>query len=150
MAVVYESISWTKIEQPLVDLLGVDFPNVYASPRYKKSGNESVRINLVSSTNLNTTQAFEQREYNVLIRYYLEDCDPSHMGQNEAIKNKLDRMKKKLLDSIVITSSSKHTGVWDELLVNSIEYDIQDDENDNDESLYIAELDVTIQHLYNH
>jgi hypothetical protein len=150
MAVTYTSITWGKIEQPLVDILSVDFPNVYASPRYIKAGNESVRINVESHIDLMTTQAFEQREYSVLVRYYFENSDPSNMNQNEALKNKIDRIKKKMLDSIVETSSSKHAGIWDELIVDSVEYDIQDDENDEDPNLYIAELMITIQHTYNH
>lgn len=150
MAVLYESVSWAKIEQPLMDILANDFPYVYCSPRYQESGSESVRINLVSSTNLNTTNAFEQREYNLIIRYYMSDCDITNMQQNEATKNKIDRLKKKLLDIIVTQATSKHNASWDELLVNSIEYDIQDEENEDKPDLYIAELDITIQHLYNH
>lgn len=80
----------------------------------------------------------------------MSDCDIANMQQNESVKNKIDRLKKKLLDIIVTQATSKHSGEWDELLVNSIEYDIQDEENEDKPDLYIAELDITIQHLYNH
>ena len=150
MAVVYESVTWSKIEHPLMDILIIDFPNVYISPRYKKSGNEAIRINIDSSEDIATTHNFEQRLYNLTLRYYFEDVDITNMMENESIKNKVDRLKKKFLDMIVTLPTSKHSGQWDEALVNTITYDIQDDENEDNPDLYIVELDCSIQHTYNH
>ena len=149
MAVTYTKITWGQLEQPLMDILNDDFPNVYASHKYKKAGNEFIRINLESSTNIITTGNFEQREYIVMIRYYLDDANQTDMNTNEAIKNKIDRLKKKLLDSSTfIRTSLLHSARWDELNVDSIEYNIQDEENEEDENLYIAELMCSIQSTY--
>ena len=149
MAVTYTKITWGQLEQPLMDILNDDFPNVYASHKYKKAGNEFIRVNIESSTEIMTTGNFEQREYIVMIRYYLDDSDIEHSQTNAAIKRKIDRLKKKLLDSISVSGgSASHSGKWDSLIVDSIEYDIQDEENEDDENLYIAQLMCSIQSTY--
>ena len=149
MAVTYTDTAWALIEQPLTNLLNDDFNEVYASPRFKKLGNEFIRVNIESSTEIMTTGNFEQREYIVMIRYYLDDSDIEHSQTNGAIKRKIDRLKKKLLDSISVASgATTHSGKWDSLIIDTVEYDVQDEENEDDENLYIAQLMCSIQSTY--
>ena len=75
MSITYVKTSWTNIEHSLLATISDEFAHVYISPIYKKIRNEGVRINLLSSTNILTTQAFEQREYNLIIRYYMDNID---------------------------------------------------------------------------
>ena len=149
MAVTYDNVAFGRIEEALKQYIDDEFQNVYISPKFVDRGNEFIRINLESSTNIMTTGNFEQREYIVMIRYYLDDANQTDMNTNEAIKNKIDRLKKKLLDSSTfIRTSLLHSARWDELNVDSIEYNIQDEENEEDENLYIAELMCSIQSTY--
>ena len=149
MAVTYTKTAYALIEQPLMDILAIDFPNVYISPRFEKAGNEFIRINLDSSVNIMTTQNFEQRNYTVMIRYYLDGADFKDLNTNEAIKNKIDRLKKKLIDFISQPGgATKHSAKWDELIIDSVEYDVQDEENEEDKNLYIVELMCSIQNTY--
>ena len=97
MAVTYDKIGYSLIEKGLRDWINNDFNNVFISKDYKMKGNEFIRINLESSTNLMTTNAFEQREYNVMIRYYFNRKIMGD-GINENIKGKVDRLRKKLLN----------------------------------------------------
>jgi len=136
MAVNYDKIGFTLIEKGLRDHINKDFNNVYISHHFKMKGNEFIRIHLLSSTNLMTTNAFEQREYNVMIRYYFNRKIMGD-GINENIKSKVDRLKKKLLDRQTNTLS------WTSLDIESIQYDIQDDENENND-IYIVQLDLIL------
>ena len=136
MAVSYDKIGFTLIEKGLRDWINNDFNNVFISNRFKIKGNEFIRINLESSTNLMTTNAFEQREYNVMIRYYFNSKIMGD-GINENIKSKVDRLKKKLLDKQTNGAS------WAFLDIDNIEYDIQDDENENND-IYIVQLDLIL------
>jgi len=136
MAVTYDKIGYTLIEKGLRDWINNDFNNVFISKDYKMKGNEFIRINLESSTNLMTTNAFEQREYNVMIRYYF---NRKIMGDsiNENIKGKVDRLRKKLLDK------QTNSTTWAYLDIDNIEYDIQDEENENND-IYIVQLDLIL------
>ena len=148
MAVTYDKISYYRIEQGLKDVINDDFPNVYVSPRFVDAGNEFIRINLNSSTNLQSTNNFEDREYEVVVRYYFKG-DISNEQQNESVKAKIDRLKKKLLDSQWKESIPDRLNArWDALQVDTIEYDIQDDENAEIPDLYIAELMLSIIYTY--
>ena len=136
MAVEYDKIGFTLIEKGLRDWINNDFNNVFISDRFKIKGNEFIRINLESSTNLMTTNAFEQREYNVKIRYYFNRKIMGD-GINENIKSKVDRLRKKLLDKQTNGTN------WAFLDIDNIEYDIQDDENENND-IYIVQLDLIL------
>ena len=136
MAVTYDKIGYTLIEKGLRDWINDDFNNVFISKHYKMKGNEFIRINLESSTNLMTTNAFEQREYNVMIRYYFNRKIMGD-GINENIKGKVDRLRKKLLDK------QTNSTTWAYLDIDNIEYDIQDDENENND-IYIVQLDLIL------
>ena len=83
-----------------------------------------------------TTNAFEQREYNVMIRYYFNRKIMGD-GINENIKSKVDRLRKKLLDK------QTNSATWAYLDIDNIEYDIQDEENENND-IYIVQLDLIL------
>tara|TARA_Y100001973_G_C5186800_1_gene328382 strand:+ start:1455 stop:1892 length:438 start_codon:yes stop_codon:yes gene_type:complete len=139
MAVTYDKIAYPLIENGLKKIIDNEFNNVYVSPIFKMLGNECIRINLLSSTNLETSNAFEQREYNVIVRYYfLGDMSVSYV--NESVKNKIDKLRKHLLDNQTANTSSAK---WVELSVNEIEYNIEDDENE-DNNIFICELNLTL------
>ena len=50
-------------------------------------------------------------------------------------------MRKHLLDNQVNNSKK-----WVALIVNEITYNVQDEENENEKNLHIAEYEITIQH----
>ena len=136
MAVTYDKIAYTLIEKGLRDYLNDDFSNVYISPQFRMRGSECIRINLDGSTNLQTTNAYEQREYSVMVRYYFSRL-PNDDGSNENIKGKCDRLRKKLLDKQTNTTS------WVYLDIDSIDYGVEDDENE-DSNIYIVQYDLTL------
>ena len=136
MAVTYDKIAYTLIEKGLRDYLNDDFSNVYISPQFRMRGSECIRINLDGSTNLQTTNAYEQREFLVMVRYYFSRF-PNDDGSNENIKGKCDRLRKKLLDKQTNTTS------WVYLDIDSIDYGVEDDENE-DSNIYIVQYDLTL------
>ena len=87
-----------------------------------------------------TTSSFEEREYQVMIRYYFQS-DLTNELVNESIKAKIDRLKRHLIDNHVKDTA---TAKWVGLLINNIEYDIQDEENEENDNLYIAEFELTL------
>ena len=136
MAVTYDKIGFTLIEKGLRDHINDDFQNVYISNMFKMIGNECVRINLEGSSNLMTTNAFEQREYNVIIRYYFNN-EIVNDNVNKSIKDKSDRLRKKLLDKQTNTTS------WVAVDIDDILYGIEDDENEESD-VYIVQYDLTL------
>ena len=140
MAVTYDKISFPKIEQAIKFILDDNFPNVYISPIFKMIGNECIRINLTNSEDIMTTSSFEEREYQVMIRYYFQS-DLTNENENESIKGKIDRLKRHLIDNHVKNTA---TAQWTGLLINNIEYDVQDEENEENENLYITEFQLTL------
>lgn len=142
MAVTYDNIAFGRIEEGLKQYVDNEFQNVYISPVFVDRGNEFIRINLVSSNNVESTNTYEQREYDVELRYY-HKCDMSQIRINEAVKKKCDRLKKHLLDKQTFSNN------WAELSVGTITYDVQDDENKEKENLYIVEYTLTLTN-YNH
>ena len=136
MAVTYDKIGFTLIEKGLRDHINDDFQNVYISNKFKMIGNECVRINLEGSSNLMTTNAFEQREYNVIIRYYFNN-EIVNDNVNKSIKDKSARLRKKLLDK----QTNKTSLV--ELDIDEILYGIEDDENEESD-VYIVQYDLTL------
>ena len=53
-------------------------------------------------------------------------------------------MRKHLLDNQVDTDNN-----WAALIVDTINYNVQDEENEDEKNLHIAEYEITIQH-FNH
>ena len=72
-----------------------------------------------------------------MIRYYTKS-DISKPRENEFVKNRIDKIKKDLIDDQVKTTSNN----WSKLEVTSINYNIEDEENEEADNLYIAELNV--------
>ena len=137
MAVEYDNIAYGKIEEALKDYIDDEFQNVYVSPKFVDRGNEFIRINLTNSTNIETTNGYEQRGYEIILRYY-HKCDMSQIRINEAVKKKSDRLKKHLLDK------QTYTNYWAELSVDTITYDVRDNENENNENLYIIQYTINL------
>ena len=136
MAVTYDKIGYTLIEKGLRDIINNDFQNVYISNSFNMVGNECIRINLENSNNIATSKKYEEREYSIMLRYYFNSKIVDN-NVNKSIKDKADRLKKKLLDNR--TNSTN----WINLDVGLIEYDIQDDEN-TENDIYIIQYDLTL------
>ena len=136
MAVTYDKIGFTLIEKGLRDIINNDFQNVYISNSFNMVGNECIRINLENSDNIATSKKYEEREYSIMLRYYFNSKIVDN-NVNKSIKDKADRLKKKLLDNR--TNSTN----WINLDVGLIEYDIQDDEN-TENDIYIIQYDLTL------
>ena len=137
MAVTYDKISFDKIEQAIKFILDDDFPNVYISPKFHMQGNECVRINLLSSESEELATNFEVRNYNISVRYYTK-ADMNKEQDNEFVKNRIDKLKKALIDNQVKSTSAN----WAKLEVEEIEYNVEDDDNEDKDDIYIAELSV--------
>ena len=139
MALTYDKIAYPLIENGLKKIIDNEFQNVYVSPIFRMMGNECIKINLESSDNIETSNAYEQRNYNVQIRYYfIGDLSVPYI--NESIKGKVDKLRKHLIDNQVVDTSSAK---WTELEVDNIEYGIEDDENE-DNSIYIVEININL------
>lgn len=136
MAVTYTKVGYSLIEKGLKDWINNDFSNVYISPQFVMRGSECIRINLEGSSNIATTNGYEEREYNVNLRYYFNRV-PANDGANENIKSKCDRLKKKLLDKRTNATN------WMYLEVDGIEYGIEDDDN-ADKDIYIVQFDLRL------
>ena len=142
MAVTYDNVAFGRIEEALKQYIDNEFQNVYISPKFVDRGNEFIRINLQSSNNIESTNTYEQREYDVELRYY-HKCDMSQIRINEAVKKKSDRLKKHLLDK------QTNSDNWAELSIGDITYDVQHTDNDGIDNLYIIQYDLTLTN-YNH
>jgi hypothetical protein len=135
----YDKISYPKIEEAVKFILDDSFTNVYVSPVFNMLGNECVRINLESSNSESLAINFEVRNYNLIIRYYTK-ANMANESDNEFVKNRIDKLKKTLIDNQVKNTSNN----WAKLEVESITYNLQDDENEDKDNLFIAELDVLV------
>ena len=135
----YDKISYPKIEEALKFILDDSFPYVYISPVFRMLGNECIRINLESSASESIATNFEVRNYSVLVTYYTK-ADMSKENDNEFVKNRIDKLKKVLIDNQVNNTSDK----WAKLEVESITYNVENDDNDDKDDLFVAELDLDI------
>ena len=142
MAVTYDNVAFGKIEETLKQYVDNEFKNVYISPKFVDRGSEFIRINLESSSSEETSNAYEIRQYSVLLRYY-HKCDMSQIRNNEAVKKKSDRLKKHLLDK------QTNSDNWAELSIDEITYNVQDNENEEIDNLYIIEYLLSLTN-YNH
>ena len=138
MAVTYDKIAYPKIEEAIKFILDDNFPNVYISPVFRMLGNECIRINLESSTSEDLATNFEVRIYHVMVRYYTK-ADMSKEEDNKFIKNRIDKIKKDLIDDQVKISSDN----WAKLETDIV-YNIKDEENEDEDNLYIAELSLEV------
>ena len=143
MAITYDKIAYDEVELGLRSILSKEFSNVYIGNTFKMVGTECIRIELINSTLLLQTGALEQREYALSVRYY-HKADISQELINKALKGKIDRLRKHLLDNQVDTDNN-----WAALIIDTINYNVQDEENEEETNLHIAEYEITIQH-FNH
>ena len=140
MAVTYDKIAYDEIELGLKSVLSKEFQNVYIGNTFKMLGTECIRIDLISSTTIEQATNYEQREYALNVRYY-HKADTSQELINKSVKGKIDRLRKHFLDNQVDTDKN-----WAALIVGSITYNVQDEENEDESNLHIAEFEITIQH----
>ena len=140
MAITYDKIAYDEIELGLRSIISKEFSNVYIGNTFIMKGNECIRIDLISSTSLQQATSYEEREYNINIRYY-HKADTSQEIVNKSVKGKVDRLRKHLLDNQVDTSKN-----WSALIIDTINYDVQDEENEDESSLHISEFNIVIQH----
>jgi len=140
MAVTYDKIAYDEVELGLRSIISTEFSNVYIGNTFTMKANECIRIDLISSTSLEQATNYEQREYAINLRYY-HKADTTQELVNKAVKGKIDRLRKHLLDNQVDTSNN-----WAALIIDEIIYDVRDEENEEDLGLHIAEYNLTIQH----
>ena len=142
MAVTYDNVAFGRIEDTLRQYIDDEFRNVYISPKFIDRGSEFIRINLESSSNVETSNAYEVRAYEVMLKYY-HKADLHNANINEAIKKKADRLKKHLLDK------QTNSDNWAELSIGDITYNVQDDDNEGIDNLYIIQYELIMTN-YNH
>ena len=140
MAVTYDKIAYEEIELGLRKIINDEFKNVYIGNTFKMLGTECIRIDLISSTSIQQATNFEQRDYAINIRYY-HLADTTSEIINKSVKGNIDRLRKHLLDNQVNT-----TNKWSALIIDEINYNVQDEENEENDRLHIAELIISIQH----
>ena len=140
MAITYDKIGYNEVELALKAKMAVEFPNVYISPVFKMKGSECIRISLQESISESLATNFEVREYIIMVRYYIK-ANIEDERINNAVKGKIDRLRKLLIDNQVNTDKN-----WAKLEVTSITYNVEDDENDGIPDLSIAEFDCSILH----
>tara|TARA_R100001594_G_scaffold11930_3_gene26705 strand:+ start:1124 stop:1558 length:435 start_codon:yes stop_codon:yes gene_type:complete len=140
MAVTYDKIAYDEIELGLRKIINDEFKNVYIGNTFKMLGTECIRIDLISSTSIQQATNFEQRDYSVNIRYY-HLADTTSEIINKSVKGNIDRLRKHLLDNQV-----NATNKWSALIIDEINYNVQDEENEENDRLHIAELIISIQH----
>ena len=140
MAVTYDKIAYDEIELGLRKVINDEFKNVYIANEFKMLGTECIKINLESSASIQQATNFEQRDYNVNLRYY-HLADTNNEVINKSVKANVDRLRKHLLDNQV-----NSTYKWSALIIDEINYNFKDDENEENDRFHIAELSISIQH----
>ena len=140
MAVTYDKIAYDEIELGLRKVINDEFKNVYIANEFKMLGTECIKINLESSASIQQATNFEQRDYNVNLRYY-HLADTNNEVINKSVKANVDRLRKHLLDNQV-----NSTYKWSALIIDEINYNVQDDENEENNMIHISELLISIQH----
>ena len=140
MAITYDKIAYDQIELGLRSIISSEFANVYIGNTFKMKGTECIKIDLLSSASIEQATNYEQRLYALNIRYYFKS-DTSQESINKAVKGKIDRLRKHLLDNQVNSPKG-----WAALIIDDITYNVRDEENEEDNGLHIAEFLITIQH----
>ena len=142
MAVTYDEISYKYIEKGLKTIINDEFRNVYVSPMFTMRGTECVRIAVSSSENDETTNAYERRIFNVIVRYY-QKGDLRSEKVYAAIRRKADKLRKHILDNQTANTASAQ---WAFLDIDSINFNIQDEENEGIDNLNITEYELSVVH----
>ena len=142
MAVTYDEISYKYIEKGLKNIINDEFKNVYVSPIFSMRGTECIRIMVESSDNEETTNAYERRIFNVVLRYY-QQADLRSEKVYENVRRKADRLRKHLVDNQTANSSSAK---WVALDIDTINFNVQDEENEDLDNLNITEYLLSVIH----
>ena len=142
MAVTYDEISYKYIEKGLKTIVNDEFKNVYVSPIFTMRGTECIRIMVDSSDNEQTTNAFERRVFNVILRYY-QKGDQRSEKTYEGMRRKADRLRKHLIDNQTANSS---TAKWVALDIDTINFNVLDEENEEIDNLNITEYLLSVTH----
>ena len=142
MAVTFDEISYKYIEKGLKTIVNDEFKNVYISPLFTMKGTECIRIAVESSDNEETTNAYERRIFNVVLRYY-QQADLRSEKVYENVRRKADRLRKHLVDNQTANSSSAK---WVALDIDTINFNVQDEENVDLDNLYITEYLLSVIH----
>ena len=140
MAVTYDKIAYNEIELGLRKVINDEFKNVYIADKFKMLGTECIKINLESSSTIEQATNYEQRDYNVNLRYY-HLADTNNEMVNKGVKANVDRLRKHLLDNQVSSTYN-----WAAVIIDEINYNVQDAENEENDRLHISELNISIQH----
>ena len=69
MAITYDKIAYEEVELGLRSIISKEFSNVYIGNTFKMKGTECIKIDLISSTSIEQAPNYEQREYDLNIRY---------------------------------------------------------------------------------
>ena len=136
MAITYDNISYEEVELGLRTIISSEFQNVYIGNEFKMLGTECIKLDLISSTSVEQATNFETREYALNLRYYFK-ADISQELINKAIKGKIDRLRKHLLDNQVDTDNN-----WAALIVDSIAYNVQDEENEEETNSVVRNINL--------
>lgn len=142
MAVTFDEISYKYIEKGLKTIVNDEFKNVYVSPIFTMKGTECIRIAVESSDNDETTNAYERRIFNVVLRYY-QQADLRSEKVYENVRRKADRLRKHLVDNQTANSS---TAKWVALDIDTINFNVQDEENEDLDNLNITEYLLSVIH----
>ena len=142
MAVTYDEISYKYIEKGLKTIINDEFKNVYVSPVFTMRGTECIRIMVASSTNDETTNAYERRVFDVMIRYY-QKGDVRSEKVYEGIRRKADRLRKHIIDNQTANST---TAKWAFLDIDTINFNVIDEENEDIDNLNITEYLLSVTH----
>ena len=142
MAVTYDEISYKYIEKGLKIIINNEFKNVYVSPIFTMRGTECVRIAVQSSSNDQTTNAYERRVFDVMIRYY-QKGDLRSEKVYEGIRRKADRLRKHIIDNQTANTSSAK---WAFLDIDTINFNVEDEENEDIDNLNITEYILSVTH----
>ena len=142
MAVTYDEISYKYIEKGLKTIINDEFRNVYVSPMFTMRGTECVRIAVSSSENDETTNAYERRIFNVIVRYY-QKGDLRSEKVYAGIRRKSDKLRKHILDNQTANTASAK---WVFLDIESINFNVQDEENEGIDNLNITEYELSVVH----
>ena len=142
MAVTFDEISYKYIEKGLKTIVNDEFKNVYISPIFTMKGTECIRIAVESSDNDETTNAYERRIFNVVLRYY-QQADLRSEKVYENVRRKADRLRKHLVDNQTANTS---TAKWVALDIDTINFNVQDEENEDLDNLNITEYLLSVIH----
>ena len=142
MAVTFDEISYMYIEKGLKTIINDEFKNVYVSRVFTMRGNECIRIAVESSDNEQTTNAFERRVFNVVVRYY-QKADLRSEKVYENVRRKADRLRKHIIDNQTANTTSAK---WVALDIDTINFNVTDEENEELDNLNITEFLLSITH----